>query len=52
MIPITVRMAIAINLPNVKVSWMRVAHLTLAQLMNIVAPEIRNQQECLQYLGL
>lgn len=41
--PITIRIARAISFPNVKESWIRVAHFTLAQLMNIVSAGIKTK---------
>lgn len=39
--PITIKIARAISFPKVKVSCMRVAHLTLAQFMNMVSAKTK-----------
>lgn len=41
--PITIKIASAINFPKVKESWIRVAHFTLAQFINMVSARIKTE---------
>ena len=41
--PITIRITSAISFPKVKVSWMRVAHFTLPQFINMVSAEKKSK---------
>ena len=50
MIPITMRIAKAISFPKVNESWIRVAHFTLPQFINMVSAEGENKSYFIQQI--